>query len=117
ILTSLATIIGGFIGVSAGLLAAVSGQMLDGFLSRCVDAIMSVPPLILALLVLSSLGVTVWILIMTVSVIEATRIFRVTRAAGRDIAVLDYIEVARLRGESSFRIMYRDVFPNIMPPV
>ncbi|TIU87833.1 MAG: ABC transporter permease subunit, partial [Mesorhizobium sp.] len=46
-----------------------------------------------------------------------TRVFRLARAAGMNIAVMDYVEVARLRGEGLIWILSREVLPNILPPL
>lgn len=111
--TSLAFLIGG----SAGLVAAVVGGWVDQALARLVDILMAVPQLIFALLLLTIFGASVTSLVSIIAVLDATRVFRLARAAGMNIAVMDYVEVARLRGEGLIWILSREVLPNILPPL
>ncbi|WP_244840134.1 ABC transporter permease [Mesorhizobium sp. 131-2-5] len=111
--TSLAFIIGG----GAGLVAAVVGGWVDQVLARLVDILMAVPQLIFALLLLTIFGASVTSLVSIIAVLDATRVFRLARAAGMNIAVMDYVEVARLRGEGLMWILSREVLPNILPPL
>jgi peptide/nickel transport system permease protein len=112
-----ATVLAFAIGVSAGLFAAVAGGWVDTMLSRMVDALLAVPSLILALVVLSSLGRSIPALIFTMSGIAATRPFRLARALGLDIAAMDFVDAARARGERLWWIVYREVVPNVIPPL
>ncbi len=105
------------IGITAGFLAAVVGGTADVVLSRVVDVLLAVPILIFALMVLSVLGTSVPVLIGTIALLEATRVFRVARAVAMGIAVLDFVDVARLRGESLGWILAREILPNAAPPL
>lgn len=105
------------IGGTLGFTAAAVGGWIDVTLSRMVDALMAIPTLIFALVVLSVLGTSVPILIATIAALDATRVFRLTRAVGMNIVALDYIEAARLRGEGLRWIMFREVLPNSLPPL
>ncbi|MGD9714361.1 MAG: ABC transporter permease [Thermomicrobiales bacterium] len=116
-LTLFITILSFIFGVGMGMLSAALGGWMDQLLGRIVDIAMSIPALIFALLFLSFFGNSVPVLITVVTVIEATRIFRVTRAAAETVVVNDYIEDARLRGESLLWIVSREILPNILPPL
>ena len=105
------------IGVALGFFAAVIGGWADQVLSRLVDVLMAFPTLILALLVLSVLGSSVPVLIAVSAVLDSTRVFRLSRAVAMDVEVMDFVEVARLRGEGLWWIMSREVFPNTLPPL
>jgi peptide/nickel transport system permease protein len=105
------------IGVALGFLAAVVGGWTDQVLSRLVDVLMAFPTLILALLVLSVLGSSIPVLIAVSAVLDSTRVFRLSRAVAMDVEVMDFVEVARLRGEGLWWIMRREVFPNTLPPL
>jgi peptide/nickel transport system permease protein len=105
------------IGCLLGFAAAVSGGWLDMLLSRAVDALMAIPTLIFALLVLSVLGTSIPVLIGTVAVLDSTRVFRLSRAVAMNIAVLEYVEAARLRGEGLGWVMGREILPNALPPL
>ncbi len=111
--TCLAFLIGGV----AGLLAATIGGWFDQILGRLVDVVMAIPPLIFALLILTILGTSIPILIVVIAVLDSTRVFRVARAVAMNIAVMEYVEVARLRGERIWWIIGREVLPNSMPPL
>jgi peptide/nickel transport system permease protein len=105
------------IGIMLGFFAAVIGGWVDQLLARLVDVVMAFPTLILALLVLSVLGSSVPILIVVSAVLDSTRVFRLSRAVAMDVEVMDFVEVARLRGEGLWWIMAREVFPNTLPPL
>ena len=105
------------IGVTLGFFAAVVGGWADQVLSRLVDVLMAFPTLILALLVLSVLGSSIPVLIGVSAVLDSTRVFRLSRAVAMDVEVMDFVEVARLRGEGLWWIMRREVFPNTLPPL
>ncbi|MCY1287217.1 Peptide transport system permease protein SapC [compost metagenome] len=113
----LATCMAFLLGGIAGLLAAVKGGWTDQLLSRLVDVIMAIPQLIFALLLLTLFGTSVPMLIGIIAVLDSTRVFRLTRAVAANVVVLDFVEAARLRGESSAWIMFREVLPNILPPL
>lgn len=105
------------IGAVMGLLAAVLGGWFDQILSRIVDVLMSIPPLIFALLILTIIGTSVINMILVIAVLDSTRVFRLARAVGMNIVVMDYVEVARLRGEGLWWIIRHEVLPNISAPL
>jgi len=113
----LITVLSFAIGISTGFAAAVLGGWVDTALSRFVDALMAIPQLIFALIILSVMGTSISVLICTIAVLDSTRVFRLARAVGLNIAVMDYVEVARLRGETLWWIMRREVLPNALPPL
>ena len=69
-------------------------------MSRCVDILMAFPTLIFALIVLSVLGTSTIVLICTIATLDATRVFRLSRAVAMDVEVMEFVEVARLRGKA-----------------
>jgi peptide/nickel transport system permease protein len=111
------TLLSFLIGGGLGLVAAINRSWLDQFLSRFVDVLMAIPSLIFALMLLSIFGSTVTSLIMIIAVLDSTRVFRLTRAVAVNVAVMDYVEAARLRGEGLGWVMRREILPNIMPPL
>ena len=100
-----------------GFLAVVRGGWIDLGLSRLVDLMMAVPSLIVALVVLSVLPLNLFVLIMVMGVLDSTRVFRLSRAVAADIAVMDYVEAARLRGERQSWIIFREILPNALSPL
>ncbi|WP_374641263.1 ABC transporter permease [Tabrizicola sp.] len=105
------------IGVPLGVLAAIRGGMADIAMSRTVDAIMSVPVLISALVVLQALGSSLPVLIITIGLLDSTRVFRLARILAQGINAMEYAEVARLRGEGLVWMIRKEILPNIMPPL
>lgn len=112
-----ATMLAFLIGVPLGFLAALARGWPDQLLSRGNDLLMAIPTLIFALVVLAVLPKSVFILIAVMAVLEATRVFRVSRAIALDIVVLDFVEIARLRGESKRWIIFNEVLPNALSPL
>ncbi len=111
--TCLAFLLGG----AGGLMATTLGGWTDQILSRMVDVLMAIPTLIFALLILTITGTSILALILVIAVLDSTRVFRLARAVSMNIVVLDFVEAARLRGEGTGWIIFREVLPNSMPPL
>ncbi|APG47581.1 ABC transporter permease [Phaeobacter porticola] len=112
-----ATILSFTTGSILGFFAAVSGGWVDQVMSRLVDLVMSIPTLIFALVVLSVMPVTVPVLIVVMGLLDSTRVYRLARAVAVDIEVMDYVEAARLRGEKTVWIIFREILPNALSPL
>jgi peptide/nickel transport system permease protein len=111
--TCLAFLIGGI----GGILAAVLGRWMDQLLSRLVDVLMAIPQLIFALLLLTIFGTSIPVLIVIIAVLDSTRVFRLARAVGANVAVMDFVEAARLRGEGLWWLITHEILPNITAPL
>jgi peptide/nickel transport system permease protein len=111
--TMLAFLLGGALGI----LASVLRGWVDQVLGRFVDVLMAIPQLIFALVLLSIVGASVVNLILIMAVLDSTRVFRLSRAVAMNVAVMDYVEAARLQGEEIGWIMSREILPNILPPL
>ena len=111
--TALSFTVGGLL----GLLAAVLRGWVDQVLGRIVDVMMSIPQLIFSLVLLSFLGTSVLNLVLIIGILDSTRVFRLTRAVATNIAVLDFVEAAKLQGEGLLWVMTREILPNILPPL
>lgn len=111
--TALAFLMGSIL----GLFAAIKGGWIDQFLGRVVDTVMAIPSLIFALLLLSIFGTSTLSLILVIAFIYTPLIFRLARSVAGNIVVMDYIEAAKLRGESSWYLMTREILPNAMAPL
>ena len=103
------------VGAVLGLIAATTGGWLDHLLSRIVDIFMAFPTLILALMILQVLGTSIPVLIIVVALLDSTRVFRLARALAMDIAVMEFVDAARLRGEKTLYIVWREILPNALP--
>lgn len=111
--TVLAFVVGGL----AGLIAATVGRWVDQALSRLVDVLMAIPQLIFALLILTIVGTSVTSLILVIALLDSTRVYRLTRAVAMNIAVMEFVEAARLRGEGLWWIIRHEILPNAVPPL
>lgn len=109
------TLISFGIGCLLGVFSALIGGFVDQAISRFVDALMSVPDLIFILMILSIFGNSIPNLILIIAVLTSTRFFRISRAAALNVASLDFVEAARVRGESLLWISVHEVFPNVLP--
>lgn len=111
------TLLSFFVGVTTGFMAAVMGKWVDIVLSRLVDIVLSIPQLIFALIILGVFGSSIPVLIVTIALLDSTRVFRLARALGMNLAVLEYVEAARLRGEGLWWVISREILPNAMAPL
>jgi peptide/nickel transport system permease protein len=105
------------IGGVLGIYAAVTRGWLDQVLSRIVDVLMSIPVLIFALMLLTMMGKSVWNLIFILAILDSTRVFRLARNTALSVAVQDFVEAARLRGEGMWWVVIKEIVPNILPPL
>jgi len=103
------------LGGSMGILSAIFRGWLDQVLGRIVDVFMSIPQLIFALMLLSIVGPSATNIVLIIAVLDSTRFYRISRAVAMNVAVMDYVEAARLRGESTSWIMFKEILPNILP--
>ena len=113
----LATFIALGIGTVLGIIAALDRKYLDQLLSRIVDTLMAIPVMIFTFMLLSVFGPTNFNLIVILGILESTRFFRISRSVAVGQVVLDYVEVARLRGENLPYIIFKEILPNIASPL
>ncbi|MFO8128128.1 ABC transporter permease [Yoonia sp.] len=119
------TVLAFLLGGTFGFLAATLGGWLDQLLSRAVDVLMAIPSLIFALLLMTI--ATVWapqlgipltlFMVVIIAVIDSTRVYRLARAVGQNIVVMDYIEAAKLRGEGLGYLVFKEILPNATAPL
>ena len=112
-----ATVLAYFLGVVLGIGAAISSPRVDMVVSRINDAFLSLPTIMLGLVVVAAVGSSIPVLIVTAGVIYATVVFRLARALGQEIMVMDFVEAARVRGEGYFWIITREIWPNAAMPL
>ncbi|HCF74159.1 MAG TPA: ABC transporter permease [Arenicellales bacterium] len=113
----IATLWAYLIGVTLGIAAAVGSKMLDTILSRLNDAVLSIPSLMMALVMIAALGSTIPLLILLTGIIYAASVFRIARSLGQEVMVSDFVEAARVRGEGLWWIITREILPNIAMPL
>ena len=113
----LTTLISFAVGGTLGVLTALKRGWFDQGASRIVDAFLSIPVLIAALMLLAVFGKNVTNLILILALLDSTRVFRLARATALNVVVMDFVEAARLRGEGMSWIVFREIAPNILPPL
>ena len=115
---SLAAVLISFaVGIPMGFMAAIRGGWFDTILSRLVDTIMCVPVLISALVVLQALGSSLPVLVLTIALLDSTRVFRLSRVLAQGVGALEFAEVARLRGEGNWWLIRKEILPNVASPL
>jgi len=105
------------VGIFCGFFAATLRGWVDQLLSRSVDVLMAIPTLIFALMVLSVMGTSIPVLIVVIALLDSTRVYRISRAVAMDIEVMEYVEVAKLRGEGLWWVMRHEILPNALAPL
>jgi peptide/nickel transport system permease protein len=113
----LATTLAYIIGVILGIGAAISNPKVDMVISRINDAILSLPTIMLGLVVVAAIGSSIPVLICTAGVIYASVVFRLARALGQEIMVMDFVEAARVRGEGLWWVITKEIGPNAAMPL
>ena len=104
-----------FFGLLLGLLSGYRGGLFDELIMRFMDVILSIPPLLLAMVILFSLGPSRINVIIVVGFLYIPMVARVVRSVVLDLKTRQFVEAARLRGESRFYILYREILPNVLP--
>ncbi|KQT61744.1 MULTISPECIES: ABC transporter permease [unclassified Aureimonas] len=106
-----------FTGVALGMAAAVTGGWLDACLSRFLDALNSIPSKLFGLVVVSGIGSSIPVLIGTLAVIYTPGAYRFARALAVNVNTMDFVTVAKARGERTLYLIGSEILPNIVGPV
>lgn len=111
----LGTLLGLAAGTVVGMMSGYRGGSTDEVVMRVMDGLMSFPGLLLALLVISTLGPNRENIIITIGVVFMPRVARVMRGATLDVKTKEFVQSARLRGEPPLYIIFREILPNTLP--
>ena len=103
-------------GLLLGLAASAIGGLFDAALSRFLDALISIPSKMFGLVVVAAFGSSIPVLILTLGIIYLPGCYRIVRSIAVNVAALDFVTVARARGEGTFYIMLREILPNMIGP-
>lgn len=112
-----ATLLACGLGALLGLLAAVAGGWVDSVLSRLLDTLVSIPSKMFALVVIAGFGSSVTLLVAVAAIVYTPGCYRIIRSLAVNINAMDYVLVARARGERRAYIMRREILPNITGPL
>ena len=111
------TLIGVFAGVLIGMFSGYTGGWADEILMRCTDIAMSFPGLLLAMLVVAALGANEVNAMISIGIVFVPKVARVVRSATLGLRHVQFVEAAQVRGESRRFIIFREILPNIWPPI
>jgi peptide/nickel transport system permease protein len=117
IVAPISAVLGVSLGTVLGLVMGYYRGLVDDILSRLVEAFLSLPVTLVGLLTLVVLGSSLRTLILVVGLLFGPIVARTVRAAVLAERELDYVQAAKLRGESGLVIMTREIFPNVTGPI
>jgi peptide/nickel transport system permease protein len=115
--SAIATLVGLVLGVLVGLVAAYSRNYIDDVLMRGMDVILAFPQIMLALVAVTTLGVTSWLIVLAVGVTTMPRVARVSRGAAQPVVERDFVAAAEALGVARWRILLGEILPNILSPL
>lgn len=112
-----AALLASITGTSLALFAAVSGRWIDETMSRFMDALISIPSKIFALVLVAAFGSSVVLLLMVAAVTYIPGAYRIARSLAVNLNEMDYVQVARARGEGRAYIACIEILPNMINPM
>lgn len=104
-------------GLTVGLFSGYYGGLWDEIVMRLLDVLLALPPLLLAMVLLGTVGPSRLNVILVVAFLYIPMVGRVVRSVVLDLKTREFVEAAKLRGESSWYIMFREILPNAWPPL
>jgi peptide/nickel transport system permease protein len=117
IVSVLATLLGTAVGTALGLVMGYFRGLVDNVVGRIVDAVLSLPVVIVAFMFVVAVGPSARTLVLVIGLVFALIIARTVRTAVLQERELDYIAAARLRDESRAHIMFVEILPNVAGPI
>ncbi|MBL7174886.1 MAG: ABC transporter permease [Desulfobacteraceae bacterium] len=104
-------------GITLGLVGGYHGGWIDEIVMRLLDAMMSVPIILLYLLIMAALGSSAVNVVIAIAIVGTPGIARLVRSLSLDIKTRDYIKAAETRGENPWHIMFMEILPNARGPI
>lgn len=117
VMALLATLLGTFAGALIGTTSAYLGGRVDEGVMRTIDAVMAVPSLLMALLIVSTLGKSSINAVLAIAIAGTPGMARITRSVALAVRQQDYVNAAVARGEGAPYIILREMLPNVVAPV
>lgn len=106
-----------FFGSAMGLVGGYKGGWLDEIIMRLLDAMMSIPVILLYLLIVSALGASALNVVIAIAIVGTPGVARLVRSLTLDIRTRDYVRAAETRGESLAYILFMEILPNAKGPI
>lgn len=116
-IAALATVLAVLIGGILGILAAYLGGVVDTLVMRTGDVVLSIPQLVMALLLISTLGPRWWLIVIAIVVAYAPQVARVMRGAALDVCERDFVRAAESIGTPARTIIGKELLPNLLTPL
>ncbi len=104
-----------FSGLLLGLFSGYIGGLFDEIVMRIMDVILSIPPLLLAMVILFALGPSRLNVVIVVGFLYIPMVARVVRSVVLELKTRQFVEAARLRGETRLYVLYKEILPNVLP--
>ncbi len=114
-LAGLGTLIAVLIGTTIGLISGYQGGWLDEVIMRFFDSLLALPALLLALLLLGSLGRSRGSVLIVIIIAYSPIVARVVRSVVLSVKQKSFVEAARVQGENFWYILFRQIFPSTLP--
>lgn len=109
----IATIIGVGLGSLLGIVAAWRFGIRDELIMRSLDVVLSFPPIILGLLLVSIVGAKLWLVVLAVALWHTPGSARVVRSVALEVRRRDFVQMSEALGVPTWRIMLGDIVPNV----
>ena len=111
------TIIAVLMGTVLGLFSGYYGGLRDEALMRFLEVLVAIPVMLLAMVILGTVGPSRVNIVLVVGVLFSAMVARVVRSVVLDLKTRKFVEAARLRGETRVHIAFREILPNVLSPI
>ncbi|BBI53987.1 DNA-directed RNA polymerase subunit alpha [Vreelandella olivaria] len=116
-LALVAALLSTLVGAGFGMLTVLLPRWLEESVRRIFDTLISIPSKMMALVMVSAFGTSIPLLILAAVLSYAPGSFRIAHSLAKNLATLEYVQVARTRGEGRLYIAAVEIFPNMIQPV
>jgi peptide/nickel transport system permease protein len=111
------TLLAVLMGLTLGMLSGYLGGAADEMIMRFMDVLLSIPPLLLAMIILGTVGPSRLNIVLVVGFLYIPMVSRVVRSVVLDLKTREFIEAAKMRGENNGYILFQEILPNVLPPL
>ena len=104
------------LGLTFGMLGVYRGGVIDALITRFLDLLLTLPPLLIVLTLIGGAGTGNVVLVASLVLVYTPRMGRIARGATQAVITSEYVQAAQARGERTLTILFREVLPNIISP-
>ncbi|MCC6098916.1 MAG: ABC transporter permease [Coriobacteriaceae bacterium] len=105
------------VGVTLGAIAGYKGGKVDTVIMRCMDVLLAVPSILLAITFMAALGKGIDKAVVAIGLVSIPEYARIVRSQILSVKENDYVSAARVIGDSDAKIIFRHVLPNVAPSI